>query len=134
MKDLRKRLSKARSSYTRLKRIRNSKKMTRRAKIKLYKTLVLPVLLYRCETWKINKEDEKMPDVFKQKCLRKILTIRWQDCEEVRKRAGMEPLSCDVEKRRWKMIYHVLRQDREIDCNIALTWAPERKKKREDQR
>ena len=36
MKDLRNRLSKARSAYTRLKRIWNSKKITRRTKIKLY--------------------------------------------------------------------------------------------------
>ena len=32
-----------------------------------------PVLLYGCETWKMNKEDGRMPDVFQQKCLRRIL-------------------------------------------------------------
>ena len=38
-KGLRNRLSKARRSYTRLKRIWNSKEFTRRTTIKLYKTL-----------------------------------------------------------------------------------------------
>ena len=28
------------------------------------------------------------------------------------------------------MIGHVLRQDRRNDCNVALTWAPEGKRKR----
>ena len=42
-----------------------------------------------------------MLGVFQQKCLRRILNIRWEDHvknEEVRKTAGMEPLSCDVKE------------------------------------
>ena len=76
MKDLRNRLSKARSAYIRLKRIWTLKKIIKRTKIKLYRTLVIPVLLYGCETWKMNKKDSKMLDVFQQKCLRRILKIR----------------------------------------------------------
>ena len=48
-----------------------------------------------------------MLDVFQQKCLSRILKIRWVvhlKNEEMRKRAGMEPMSCDVKRRRWKMI------------------------------
>ena len=60
--------------------------------LQLYKSLVLSVLLYGCETWKMNKEDGKMLDVFQQKCLRRILKISWQDHvtnEEVLRRAGV---------------------------------------------
>ena len=46
--------------------------------MKLYKTLVLPVLLYGCETWKVTKGDEKKLDGFQFNCLRTILKIRWQ--------------------------------------------------------
>ena len=53
MKDPKNRLSKARSALVRLKRIWRSKTILRRTK--LYKTLVLPVLLYGCETWKVNE-------------------------------------------------------------------------------
>lgn len=58
MKDLKKpklrpenRLLKARRVFVRLKRIWRPKNILRRTKLRLYKTLVLAVLLYGCETW-----------------------------------------------------------------------------------
>ena len=62
----------------RLKRIWSSKNISRRTKLRLYKTLVVPVLLYGCETWKVNKRDDKAVVVFHNKCLRRILRIKWQ--------------------------------------------------------
>ena len=129
--DLRNRLSKARNAYVRLKRIWSSKRIMKRTKIKFYKTLVILILLYGCETWKMKKENGKMLQVFQQKCLRRILKICWENHvmnEEMQKRADMEQLSCEV-KRRWKMIGHALRQDRENECNVALTGAPAGKRK-----
>ena len=79
MKDLKNRLSKARGAFIRLKNIWSSNSITRRTKLKLYRTLVMPVLLYGCETWKMNKGDNKAVDVFHNRCLRRILCIRWQD-------------------------------------------------------
>ena len=64
VKDLKNRPSKARSSFVRLKTIWNSKSVTRKTKLKIYRTLVVPVLLYGCETWKMNKSDDKEIDVF----------------------------------------------------------------------
>ena len=55
MKDIKSRLSKARGAFVRLKKIWNSKSISRRTKLSLYKTIVVPVLLYGCETWKMNK-------------------------------------------------------------------------------
>ena len=46
MEDLQNRLSKARGTYIRLIKIWNSKSISKRTKIKLYKTLFLPVLMY----------------------------------------------------------------------------------------
>ena len=77
MKDLKNRLSKARRALVRLKRIWRSKTILRRTK--LYKTLVVPVLLYGCETWIMNKGDDRGVEVFYNKCLRRILQIQWQD-------------------------------------------------------
>ena len=133
MRDLRNRISKARGAFIKLKKIWSSKSITRRTKIKLYKTLVVPVLLYGCETWKMNKGDDKEIDVFQNKCLRKILKVQWKDhvsTEELLKRAEMEPLSQEVMRRRWKMIGHILRKDKNCDEGIALTWAPEGRRRR----
>ena len=42
----------------------------------------------------------------------------------------MEPLSRDVKRRRWKLIGHILRKDKNSDDAMSLTWAPEGKRKR----
>ena len=76
--------------------------------------LVVPVLLYACETYKMHKRDNKKIDIFQNKCLRKILEVRWQDhvsTEELLEWAEMEPLSRDVKSRRWKLIDNLIRKD-----------------------
>ena len=107
MRDLKNRLSKARGAFIKMKKIWNSKSTTRKTKLRLYKTLVVPVLLYGCETWKMNKGDNKAINVFHNKCLRRILKIQWQDhisTEELLERGDMRPLSEEVKRRRWKII------------------------------
>jgi len=50
--------------------------------------------------------------------------------EESYKRADMKPMSKEVKQRRQKIIGHILRQDQNSDCNIAMTWASEGKRRR----
>ena len=133
MKDLKNRISKARGAFVRLKKTWRSSNISRKTKLKLFKTLVVPVILYGCETWKMNKGDNKVLDVFQNKCLRQILRIRWEEhvtTEELHKNADTKPLSVEVKRGRWKMIGHILRQDRNNHSNIAMTWAPEGKRKK----
>ena len=114
-----------------LKKIRNSSNIMKKTKLQLYKTLVLPVLLYGSETWKMKKGDNKMIDVFQHKCLRKIMRTKWEDRvrnEDLLMRK-LRPISEEV-SRRWKFIGHTLKQDPISDSNIALAWAPERRRKR----
>jgi len=59
MKDLKNLLSKATRAFIRLKNISSSNSISRVRKLRLYKALVLPVLLYESETWKLNKGDER---------------------------------------------------------------------------
>ena len=42
----------------------------------------------------------------------------------------MELMSKEVKLHRWKMIGHILRQEQNSDCNIAMTWAPIGKRRR----
>ena len=44
-------------------------------------------------------------------------------------RAEMKPLSEEVKIRRWKMIGHILRQNRESDGNVAMGTGKEKKKR-----
>ena len=132
MGDLKNRITRARNTFTKLGKIWNNNKITRKTKTKLFTTLVTPVLLYGCETCKMNKGDNKLIDTFQNKCLRKILKIRWEDHvsnEEINERSGIKLVSLET-CRRWKFIGHMLRKDPENDCNIVLSWAPEGKRKR----
>ena len=53
--------------------------LCRRTKIRVFKTLVLPVLLYGCETWTLNADLKQQIDVFGTRCLRRILGYPWDD-------------------------------------------------------
>ena len=69
--DIQNRVVKARGVFLRLKKIWSSHSISRRTKVRLYKTQVKPVLMYGCETWKMNKCDENEIDVFQSRCLRR---------------------------------------------------------------
>ena len=94
---------------------------------------VRAVLLYGCESWRMTKGDEAKLDTFQHKCLRRLLKIYWPICmsnEEVRRRANSETISELGRKRRWTWIGHVLCMDNRCLPRVALTWAPEGKRKR----
>ena len=70
----------------------------------------------------MNKCDENKIDVFQSRC-----KIGWHERitnKEVLKMAEIEKLSEDVQRRRWKFIDHIMRQEPNNDCRTALTWAP----------
>ena len=74
-KDMDSRLSKAKAAFRKLKRIWGSKQCNRRTKIRLFSTLVKPVLLYGSETWKTNVQDNRKLDSFQYQCLKRSLGI-----------------------------------------------------------
>jgi hypothetical protein len=41
-------------------------------KIKIYRTIILPVVLYGCETWSLTLKEECRLRVFEKKLLRRI--------------------------------------------------------------
>jgi hypothetical protein len=45
-------------------------------KIKIHRTTILPVVLYRCETWSLTLKEEPRLRVFKNRVLRRILGLR----------------------------------------------------------
>ena len=54
-------------------------------KVKTYETIILPVVLYGCETWSLTLREEHRLRVFENKVLRKIfgakkdeITVEWR--------------------------------------------------------
>jgi hypothetical protein len=46
--------------------------LSRNVKVKIYKTLILPVVLYGCETWSLTLREEHRPRVIENMVLRRI--------------------------------------------------------------
>ena len=62
-------------------------------KLNVYKAVVLPTLLYACETWTICQRHAKRLNHFHLGCLKKLLEIRLQDTipdTKVLKKARMQ--------------------------------------------
>jgi hypothetical protein len=49
-----------------------SRLLPKNIKIRLYKTIILPVVLYGCETWSLTVKDERKLRVFENRALRRI--------------------------------------------------------------
>jgi hypothetical protein len=50
----------------------SSRLLYRNVKVKIYKTIILPVVLYGCETWSLTLREENRLRVFENRVLRRI--------------------------------------------------------------
>jgi hypothetical protein len=50
----------------------SSRLLSRNLKVKIYKTVILPVVLYGCETWSLTLREEHRLMVFEKRVLRRI--------------------------------------------------------------
>jgi len=54
----------------------SSSLLSKNLKIKIYRTIILPVVLYRFETWSLTLRDERRMWVFENRVLRRIFGPR----------------------------------------------------------
>ena len=81
-------------------------------KLKVYRSVVLPTLLYACETRTVYQRHAKRLNHFHTSCLRKLLKIKWQDRipdTEVLKRAGMPSIYTLLKLAQLRWTGHVTR-------------------------
>ena len=81
-------------------------------KVRVYEILVLPVLVYACETWTVLAADERRLEAFHMKCQRQISKIRCQDHisnSEVAARTGLGLVSDLIKRRRNSLFGHIAR-------------------------
>ena len=81
-------------------------------KLKVYRSVVLPTLLYACETWTVYQRHAKRLNHFHKSCLRKLLKIKWQDRipdTEVLKRAEMQSIHTLLKLAQLRWTGHVTR-------------------------
>ena len=76
--DVKKRVALASIQFKWLSNIWQAGAIGSRTKAFLFRSLVLSVLVYGCETWTLTKRKEEKFDIFQTKCLRRIFKIQWQ--------------------------------------------------------
>jgi hypothetical protein len=54
----------------------SSRLLSKNLKIKIYRIIILPVVLYGCETWSLTLREEKKLRVFEKMVLRRIFLTR----------------------------------------------------------
>jgi hypothetical protein len=57
----------------------SSRLLSRNVKIKIYKTVILQVVLYGCETWSLTLREDHRLKVFENRVLRRIFGPKWGD-------------------------------------------------------
>jgi hypothetical protein len=57
----------------------SSRLLSRNVKLKIYKTIILPVVLYGCETWSLTLGEEHRLRVSEYRVLRRIFGPKWNE-------------------------------------------------------
>ena len=70
--EIRERIAKGNKAFYTNKALFQSKLVSRRSKLKLYQTVIRPVVVYGCETWVLKENIIQKLSVFERKILRRI--------------------------------------------------------------
>jgi len=66
------RLKLGNACYYSVQNILSSSLLSKTLKIKMYRTIILPVVLYGCETWSLTLREERRLRVFENRVLRRV--------------------------------------------------------------
>ena len=86
--------------------------LCRRTNVRVFRWLVLPVLLYGCETWTLTRYLRWRLTSFGARSLRRILCSRWSDFmsnERLLRETQMRFITCIVRERQLCLYGHVAR-------------------------
>ena len=74
--EIKSRLSPGNVCYHSVQNLLSSRLLSKNLKIKIYRTMILPVVLYWCETWSLTLREESKLRVFENMVLRRIFGPR----------------------------------------------------------
>ncbi|KAJ4439352.1 hypothetical protein ANN_07474 [Periplaneta americana] len=70
--EIKRRINMGNACYYSVEKLLSSSPLSKNLKVRIYKTVILPVVLYGCETWTLTLREEHRLRVFENKVLRKI--------------------------------------------------------------
>ena len=93
-KEIRTWIAMATAAMARLSRIWKSNKISFHTKFRLYKSLVVSILLYGCESWTLVADTGKRLQAFENKCMRKLLQISYTEYRTNKESLGQCRIAC----------------------------------------
>jgi hypothetical protein len=115
----------------------SSRLLSRNVKVKIYKTIILPAVLYGCEAWSLTLRDEHRLRVFENRVLRGIFGPKRDEVtgegrklhnEELRNLYSSRDIIRQVKSRRMRWAGHVARMGEERKVYTVLVGKPEGKR------
>jgi hypothetical protein len=70
--EIKRRMNSGNASYYSVQNLLSSWLLSKNLKIRIYKTIILPVVLFGCETWSVTLREEHRLEVFENRVLRRI--------------------------------------------------------------
>ena len=109
------RISRASQAFGRLHtRVWHERGISIKTKLSVYRAVVLPSLLYGCETWTCYRRHTKKLDQFHLRCLRKVLRVSWKEHvpnQEILRSAELTGIEAMLNQAQLRWSGHVTRMD-----------------------
>ncbi|KAJ4448827.1 hypothetical protein ANN_00218 [Periplaneta americana] len=135
--EIKRRINMGNACYYSVEKLLSSSLLSKHLKVRIYKTVILPVLLYGCETWTLTLREEHRLRVFENKVLRKIfgakrdeVTGEWRKLHNTELHAlySSPDIIRNLKSRRLRWAGHVARMGESRNAYRVLVGRPEGKR------
>ena len=131
-RELTARIRKAAGAFNQLGSIWYNRNILNNTKVRIYKAAVVTILTYSCEVWSTTQAQMSRIEAFHQRCLRKILRIKWfhrVKNVDVLTRAQTISVETHIAAMRLRWFGHVTRMPGDRLPRYLLGWVPEHGKR-----
>jgi len=135
--EIKNRLRSGNSCYLSVQNLLSSSLLSKNLKIKIYRTIILPIVLYGCETWSLTLREIRKVRVYENMVLRRIFGPRGDEVTGEWRRLHNEKLNDlfsspnivrVIKSRRMRWAGHVARMDEEREVYRVLVGKPDGKR------
>ncbi|KAJ4439288.1 hypothetical protein ANN_07409 [Periplaneta americana] len=135
--EIKRRINMGNACYYSVEKLLSSSLLSKNLKVRIYKTVILPVVLYGCETWTLTLREEHRFRVFENKVLRKIfgakrdeVTGEWRKLHNTELHAlySSPDIIRNIKSRRLRWAGHVARMGESRNAYRVLVGRPEGKR------
>ncbi|KAJ4431147.1 hypothetical protein ANN_19742 [Periplaneta americana] len=135
--EIKRRMNMGNACYYSVEKLLSSSLLSKNLKVRIYKTVILPVLLYGCETWTLTLREEHRLRLFENKVLRKIfgakrdeVTGEWRKLHNTELHAlySSPDIIRNIKSRRLRWAGHVARMGESRNAYRVLVGRPEGKR------